>query len=145
MLRVQSLINAYAQAVKDRDIEAFLALYDTDTTVFDAFDHWVYSGNHQWRAVPTDWFTELGSDMIQVTFRDVQAEGVGTMRLVHALVDYQSQAQPDRTMTNRISWIVKQLGDDWKIVHEHTSVPIDSKTRSFDWEKKYESSDFKTI
>jgi ketosteroid isomerase-like protein len=29
-----------------------------------------------------------------------------------------------RSMQNRFSWGLKRVGNAWKIVHEHTSVPI---------------------
>ena len=32
---------------------------------------------------------------------------------------------PQRTMTNRLTWVLIRHGHDWRIVHEHTSAPID--------------------
>jgi ketosteroid isomerase-like protein len=31
-------------------------------------------------------------------------------------------------MTNRLTWVLEKEGPMWKIVHEHTSAPVDSHT-----------------
>lgn len=127
-MRVQSLLDSYSQAVKTRDIEGFLGIYDKAVTAFDAWDEWQYTGLHNWRAVPTDWFTEPGDDVFDAKFRDVYVEGDGDLLVVRGLIDYTSEQMGPSVMTNRFSWIVKVIDGEYKIIHEHTSLPVDRQT-----------------
>ena len=131
MADIQSLLKSYAQKVLAKDIEGFLSLYHEDVVVFDAFDAWRYDGNHQWRLVPTQWFTDLQTHLVDVRFREVTLEGAGPLRLVHGLIDYCHQTEQDKHLANRFTWIIKQTGDHWKIIHEHTSLPINHLTNYF--------------
>ncbi|HHT20053.1 MAG TPA: nuclear transport factor 2 family protein [Tissierellia bacterium] len=131
MTLLQPLLDQYRQLVLAKDIEGFLALYDRDVKVFDAFDAWRYDGNHQWRVVPTDWFTDLKEHVVDVTFRDVTVIGRYHLFVVYGLIEYHHGADPNKHLTNRFSWIVKRDGNDFRIVHEHTSLPIDRLTNYF--------------
>lgn len=131
MTLLQPLLDRYRDRVLAKDIEGFLDLYDLDVEVFDAFDAWRYDGNHQWRVVPTNWFTDLNEDVVEVRFRDVTVIGRYNLFVVYGLIDYQQGADPDKHLSNRFTWIVKRDGNDFKIVHEHTSLPIDHTTSYF--------------
>jgi ketosteroid isomerase-like protein len=51
--------------------------------------------------------------------------------VVHAFVTYtgvSAAGHAVRTMHNRLTWALKQHEDTWKIVHEHSSAPVDPAT-----------------
>jgi ketosteroid isomerase-like protein len=53
------------------------------------------------------------------------------LAVVHAFVTYTGQSAEGkelRAMQNRLTWALKQQDGGWKIVHEHTSAPVDFET-----------------
>ena len=128
---VTRAFDAYVAAVAAQDVEAFVALYDDDVAVFDCWGQWNYSGLDAWRAMVTDWFRGLGSDTEEVVFADVRTT-VGTdVAFGHASVTFTAispAGERQRSLSNRLTVNLERRGATWKIVHEHTSLPIDMKT-----------------
>jgi ketosteroid isomerase-like protein len=51
--------------------------------------------------------------------------------VAHAFVTFKglsAEGKELRTMHNRLTWALKQTGEVWKIVHEHTSAPVNYET-----------------
>ena len=51
--------------------------------------------------------------------------------VVHAFVTYtgvSAEGEELRAIHNHLTWAIKQHAGAWKIVHEHTSAPVDSAT-----------------
>lgn len=125
------VIEAYKAAVFAQDVEALCGLYAQDAVVFDLWSTWSYAGLAAWRQAVSAWFGSLGDERVEVRLDDVSAATTGDLALVHAIITYQSlnaDGQPLRAMQNRLTWALKQRGDGWKIIHEHTSAPIDGET-----------------
>lgn len=127
-MNVQALIEKYAKAVSEQNVDQFLSLYHPDIVAYDAWDRWAYQGSHQWSQVPTDWFNEPGEEVFQSKFREVFVEGSGDVVLVRGLIDFSSNASDRDVLTNRFSWIVNKVNGEYRIVHEHTSMPIERET-----------------
>jgi uncharacterized protein (TIGR02246 family) len=124
---VTSVIDAYKQAVRDKDVAAFMALYADDVRVFDTWAVWVYEGAASWRKAVASWFSSLGSENVRVTADDVRVVGTPALAVVSAIFTYAGLAADGRelrAMQNRLTWALAQHGASWKIVHEHTSAPI---------------------
>ena len=125
------VLDAYKAAVFARDVDAFIALYDQDVRVFDMWGEWSYQGAQAWRAMVTDWFSSLGAERVVVEFDDVRTVRAQDMAVTHAFVTYKglsAEGTQLRAMQNRITMVLKQEGGTWKIVHEHSSAPVDSET-----------------
>ena len=121
---------AYAAAVLARDIDAFMRLYAEDVRVFDAWGVWSYEGAAAWRSMVTEWFGSLGTERVRVSFADLSAVGDGEISTVSAFVTYAGvteSGEPLRAMQNRITWVIRGKGVEARILHEHTSAPIDFK------------------
>ncbi len=119
---------AYARAVRERDVEALVRLYDERVRVFDAWGTWSYEGLGAWRATVEQWFGSLGASRVEVRFEDVQTLAGAELAVVNAIVTYTASAAngaPLRAMQNRITWALEHDRGEWRIVHEHTSAPID--------------------
>lgn len=128
---IMRLVDAYKSAVFEKDVDAFVALYDRHVCVFDMWGKWSYDGVESWRAMVTGWFGSLGADRVAV---DIDIAGVAVaqeLAVAHGFVTYRgvsAQGKELRAMHNRLSWAIKQQGDAWKIIHEHTSAPVDFET-----------------
>jgi ketosteroid isomerase-like protein len=122
-----AVIESYRRAVFDRDVEALTRLYDPDARVFDAWNVWSYEGADAWRACLHGWLSTLGDDRVRVTAEDVQVRGAPPLLVASAVFRY-AAIDPDdrelRAMQNRLTWALRFDGDAWKIVHEHTSMPV---------------------
>lgn len=123
-------LQAYADAVHRKDAPALAALYADDAVIFDAWDAWLppLPGAAGVLAMATAWFASLGTASVQVSFSEVVSHTVADMAHVSAFVTYtavSAQGQAMRAMTNRLSAVLACTGGGWRVVHEHTSVPVD--------------------
>jgi len=122
------LLDAYAAAVRAKDVEAFLALYAEDTRNFDLWSEWSYDGKDALRGMVEEWFGSLGDDeQVAVEFEDVRSYVDDDVAALSAFARY-AAVSPDgnelRSLNNRLSWILRRQDDgSWRIVHEHTSAP----------------------
>lgn len=117
----------YQRAVYEKDVMAFLGLYHAEARVFDTWGVWSYEGVGERRKVIEKWFSSLGEERVRVTIDRVQASGGQELATLSARVIYAAlSAAGDelRAMQNRLTWVLKSQGGEWKIMHEHTSVPI---------------------
>jgi ketosteroid isomerase-like protein len=127
--RIMQVLAAYKAAVYERNVDAFLRLYDPEARVFDAWDVWSYEGTAARRSAIEQWFTSLGADCVKVIFDDVQVTVGQDLAVVSAIGTYaaiSTDGKELRAMQNRFTWALKLEGAAWKIVHEHTSTPIRS-------------------
>jgi ketosteroid isomerase-like protein len=121
------ICNDYKRAIYEKDVTAFLGLYHQEARVFDTWGVWSYEGVVERRKVVEQWFSSLGEERVVVTIDRVQATAVQELATLSARVIYAAvSAAGDelRAMQNRLTWVLKSQGGAWKIIHEHTSVPI---------------------
>jgi uncharacterized protein (TIGR02246 family) len=124
-------LEAYQAAVFAKDVDAFVALYDQDVCVFDLWGEWSYNGVEAWRALVNDWFGSLGAERVVVDMDGVQTMVAQDVAVAHAFVTYKgvsAEGEELRVMQNRLTWALKQTEGAWKIVHEHSSAPVDAET-----------------
>lgn len=127
---IQSLLETYKNAVFQKDIEGFLALFDENVRVFDMWA-WSYEGLPAWRQMVTGWFSSLGADRDRVSFDEVRIDESGGMAIVSAFARFAAVSEKGeelRFLQNRLTWIVQKKNGTWKIIHEHTSGPVDGST-----------------
>lgn len=122
----------YVEAVRNKDVDAFVALYTQDVHVFDMWGTWSIRGLTAWREMATDWFSALGDEQVVVTCDDENATVIGALAIGHATLTYTAIA-PDGTLlqslSNRATMALRRTGGAWKIFHEHTSAPIDHRSQ----------------
>ena len=125
------VIDSYREAVLAKDADAFVALYSDDVHVFDIWDKWSLRGVQSWRNMATEWFSSLGSERVIVSVSDVESTSSEELAFGHAILTYtavSAEGQKLRSLSNRITLALKRTGESWKIIHEHTSAPIDHET-----------------
>lgn len=125
------VLDAYKAAVHAKDVDAFVSLYAQDLVVFDMWGEWSYKGIDAWRKMVTDWFGSLGSERVVIETDEVQVIAASNLASIHAFVTFQgvsATGEKLRAMQNRFTWVLKNTTGEWKIVHEHSSAPIDLET-----------------
>lgn len=128
---ILQVLTDYKAAVFAKDVDAFVALYDQDVQVFDMWVVWSYGGIASWRQMATGWFGSLGTERVVVDFSEVQTIVAQDLAVIHAFVTYKAISVDGadlRSMDSRLTGTLRKKGDGWKIVHQHTSSPIDFET-----------------
>ena len=125
---LERVLASYRNAVRAKDVNAFMALYDPKVRVFDAWAVWSYEGAQAWQVSVEGWFTSLGSETVEVTFDDVQSALGPDWGMLSAIVTYagiSAQGERLRALQNRLTWALRTSRHVLRIVHEHTSAPLD--------------------
>ena len=129
---IEQLLEEYAESVRAKDVDRFVALYDDEVRVFDMWGRWSYDGVAAWREMAVEWFGSLGSEEVAVEFEEVQTVVGDEVAVADAFVTYKAlSAEGDelRAMNNRLTWALRKRSDGtWKVVHEHSSAPTDFET-----------------
>ncbi|MEU8638650.1 nuclear transport factor 2 family protein [Amycolatopsis sp. NPDC048633] len=119
------LVEARVAAVAAKDVETLVAQYAEDVTLFDALGPLRDTGRDVERARLREWFGAYRST-IDLTVQDLEVVADGDVAFAHYLF------QVKGTMTDGTDvdmWVRSTVGfrrgeDGWKIVHEHSSVPL---------------------
>ena len=125
---MEEVLSAYADAVRAKDVDAFVGLYADDVRNFDLWSEWSYDGKDALRGMVAEWFGSLPDDeVVSVKFDDVRTQAGEDVAAVSAFTTFAAES-PDgtelRSMNNRLTWVLRKDGDGgWKIAHEHTSAP----------------------
>lgn len=128
---ILQVFNAYKAAVRAKDVEAFVALFDKDVRVFDLWGQWSHDGIRSWRGMAAGWFGSLDSDLVIVEVEDLRMITTDKLAVAHAFIRYKAVSAAGvelRALTNRQTWVLEPAGETWKIVHAHSSVPIEHGT-----------------
>lgn len=131
MTELTSLFETYRNAVFQKDLKAFIAIFDENILVFDMWGQWTYTGLTAWTTMAKGWFESLGTDRDRVDFSDIQVHATGELATATAFVKFTAvsdKGEELRFLENRLTWIARKKGTDWKIIHQHTSSPIDPPT-----------------
>ena len=128
---ILQIFDTYKAAVNAKDVDAFVSLYDQDVVVFDMWGEWSYQGIEAWRRMVIDWFGSLGNERVMVEFNNAQVITEHSIAIAHAFVTFKgvsAEGEMLRAMHNRFTWVLKNREGRWKILHEHSSAPIDFET-----------------
>lgn len=125
---IARVMDTYATAVLDKDVDALMCLYEPGVRIFDAWGVWSYEGADAWRVAVEGWFTSLGSGRCKVRFDEVQstthAPNLASLSAVVTYAAITAAGETERSMQNRLSWMLRTSGHALRIFHEHTSAPL---------------------
>jgi uncharacterized protein (TIGR02246 family) len=112
---MEEMLDAYAAAVRAKDVEAFVGLYADDVRTFGLWSEWSYDGKDALRAMVSEWFGSLGDDeLVAVAFDEVRAQAGPDVGAISAFTTFAAVA-PDgtelRSMNNRLTWVLRKDGD----------------------------------
>jgi uncharacterized protein (TIGR02246 family) len=132
---VQAVIDRYVAAVKAMDSEAMISNYADNVHVFDSMSAWEFDGVDAWKAAVEEWLRNPSSEQ-ECEFDDVAIMADGDLASVRAAVRFQGTHNGEvNSMWNRLTWTLRRIDGDWKIVTEHSSVPINDETMEPIWER----------
>lgn len=127
-MQVIELMDRYRDTVFRKDVAAFMQLFDPAVRVFDMWERWCFEGAAEWQGMAEGWLGNLGEERVTVTFSDVQVEEDAQLAALTAYVRFaaiNTQGEELRYLENRLTWVATRRADGWKIIHQHTSSPID--------------------
>jgi len=127
------LFDTYQHAAFDKDEQAMLSIYADDVIAFDLWGAWSIEGIAAMRGMVRAWFTSVGEDRDAITFEVVRTVVGSDLAVAEAFVSYTAVNAAGvalRSMQNRLSWVAAPRNGQWRIVHQHTSSPIDPATMS---------------
>lgn len=127
----ESLFQSFKDAVYEKELEAFASIYDEHVVVFDMWQQWSYNGLPAWREMAKGWFSSLGTDRDLVSFEDIQIHQSGELAIATAIVKFtavSAKGEELRFLQNRLTWAAQIKEGSWKIIHQHTSSPINFET-----------------
>ena len=128
---IQKVLDTYKAAVYAKDVNAFLAIYDKNVHIFDMWEKWSYDGIDAWREMVTGWFGSLGDELVKVEFKDMEITETKEMAIAHMIVTFRglsAEGTELRSMQNRMTCVLKNIDGTWKIIHEHSSSPLELST-----------------
>lgn len=128
---IAAVFERYVAAVFDKDVDAFVALYDEDVIVFDLWGTWSYDGLPAWRGMVEAWFGSLATERVAVKFSELRTVVSGDLAFAHASVRYaavSAEGLESKALNNRLTATLRLKHGAWKILHEHSSAPIDHET-----------------
>lgn len=133
MKSVLEVLDHYKDSVNKQDINEFMKLYDTNVHIFDSWNTWEVKGLSQWETIIKDWFSILKRDKstLIVSYHDLVVEESDTIACIHTTIRYaelNSHQIEFRHLTNRFTLLLKKSDSEWKIIHEHSSLPIHSES-----------------
>lgn len=124
---VKHVFDRYVAAVKASDLNALMALYTDDVHIFDMMEPFERHGIEAWREMAGAWLGEKGATQ-DCLIEDLNVIESGDIAVARAAVRYGVTMADGthHTMWNRGTWTLQRIDSDWKIIHEHTSVPLGS-------------------
>ena len=134
MRTVESLLERYCAAARDRDVEAMLSLYASDFRLFDMMLPWQNQSPEAWRTSVQGWFEGSGdhpgaeAQQTEITTTD----GMACLTTIMTYF-YEGEEGERKFMHNRLTWVLMPFDGDWKIVHEHTSIPWNESAGKPEW------------
>ena len=114
---IRKVLDSMAGAVREKDVEAMLALCAPDLVVFDLVPPLKHEGTE---AVRRFWTTGLSTSEAPLDYEtsDVKIETGGDVAFVRSIVRFAGS-------TIRSTLGLRKLGGRWTIVHQHVSAPFD--------------------
>lgn len=120
----RQLVDRYCHAVATLDPEALATIYAPGVRVFDLLLPIQLRGHAQWREQADSWFG-MSNDTTRASASEVEVRQTTEMALLTMLMEYSHEEDGERlTVLNRLTWVAVPHGEEWRIVHEHTSVPL---------------------
>lgn len=128
MQTIQDFFTIYQRSAWEKDPGSMIELYDDNVLVFDLWEKGYQEGLKDWSAAIEDWLGSLGPERVRVMFEMVDIRESGTLGLASAIVKYEAITVDNsilRSMKNRITLGLTKKDGKWRVMHQHSSAPID--------------------
>jgi len=118
-------VAAYAKAISARDIEAVMSFFAPDVVSYDLEAPLRYAGADKKRE---RWQRDFAHfTRIDYEVRDLDITVNGTLAVASAINRLNGTLPDGKTTGSWVRWTAcwRMLGGEWRIVHDHVSVPVD--------------------
>lgn len=129
MKKIQDYFTIYKQSAWEKDTERMIGLYDDNVVIFDMWQEGYQTGLAEWSIAIKDWLGSLGEENVNVIFEMIEIHEGDNIGFGSALITFQAISIDNiilRSMKNRITLGFIKEKVLWKVVHQHTSAPINS-------------------
>jgi ketosteroid isomerase-like protein len=129
MKTLQDFFTIYKQSAWEKDVERMIGLYADDVVIFDMWEKGYQTGLSEWSVVIKDWLGTLGEERVNVNFEKIEIHESEKIAFGSALITFQAISNDVtilRSMKNRITVGFVKDKEEWKVIHQHTSAPINS-------------------
>jgi uncharacterized protein (TIGR02246 family) len=126
---VRALLDRWSAAIRSRDIDQLMTLYDADIVYFDVVPPLRFTGCAEVRSNFRRWFDSWKSD-IGVELRDLNIRVSGDVASANMLHRTSGTRQDGQAVDYwvRATVVCTRTDRGWLIAHEHISWPFDPKT-----------------
>jgi ketosteroid isomerase-like protein len=118
--RILELIETWRQAVLAKDAAALVRHYAPDVVVFDVVPPASFRGVEPYRENWQRWFDSMKGPLT-FEMRDVEVAASGELAYAHSVNRVAVGEQEDIV---RATVCFRKIGGEWRVVHEHASVPL---------------------
>jgi ketosteroid isomerase-like protein len=128
MKQAEEFFTRYQQFAWEKNSEGMINLYDEHVVVFDMWGDEQNVGLTAWSRIIREWLGSLNDERVKVTFEEINIQRSETVSFATCIVRYQAISTEDkviRGMRNRMTVGFVKKGEEWKVIHQHTSAPID--------------------
>ncbi len=132
-MNYKTILKSYANAVYNKDLENFISIYDNKVHVYDTWKAWSYKNRDEYKNMVREWFDSLGDEKVRVEFNEINVLQTQDQTVWIGEIKFYGLSENDeilRSISNRWTWVIQNKNQVLKIVHEHSSLPIDIETFS---------------
>jgi ketosteroid isomerase-like protein len=124
-----SLIEAWTEALRARDVAGRTAHYADDVLIFDAVTPLQHAGLDALRHRLVQWFSTFDGP-IDCEVRDLQITADQHVAFCRSVQRFRGSLTGGGTldMLVRYTTCLRQTGRGWTVIHEHASVPFEPET-----------------
>jgi uncharacterized protein (TIGR02246 family) len=119
-VRIRELIEEWRSAVLAKNADALIRHYASDVVVFDVVPPASFSGSDQYRANWQRWFDSMKGP-ISFEMNDVQVTASDDIAYAHSVNRVVIGGQENVV---RATVCFRRIDGNWRVVHEHASVPL---------------------
>jgi uncharacterized protein (TIGR02246 family) len=123
--RIRETIDAWANAVRAKDVDQAMIHYAPDVVSFDLAPPLEYRGADSIRRSLEAWFRSFqGPIGYEMTALDIMASGdLAVCRSLNRISGKRTNGE-DTDVWVRVTAVLRRAGEAWLIQHEHVSVPF---------------------
>lgn len=127
--QIRDLIAHWSRAVETKDPEAIVASYTSETVLYDAIPPYRVVGKEAIRAVWEQCFPYF-PDRFASEHRDLSVTVDGDVAFVHGMHHFVPEPadHPCGQSWMRVTACYRRIGGQWRVAHEHVSMPFDPMT-----------------
>lgn len=126
---IKALLDTRVEALRAKDIDKVMSLNSTDVVVFDIPAPLQYVGNEAYRRSIVSWLESYRGPLALET-RDLSITVGGDVAFAHHLFRVSGIMNSGRRTDHwvRLTFCFRKISREWRITHEHVSLPINLET-----------------